>query len=239
MPAKWCPPDPAYLVQNYLSGMTLAQLAQHFGVRPETVRRALVDAGAPPRDRSAVMRQRMKTADPEERKRLTRAANAAVRGSHTPIERLACRARSIQQRGRLNTREQQVQQGLLARGIATVAQQAVGPYNVDLAAAPVAVEVYGGGWHFSGRHAARFPKRTVYLANAGWHMLVLWNSTYRPLDAATLDHAAAFIKEARRNPALRRQYRVVRGAAEVTAAGCIHEDDLTMVLATACRLDGP
>ncbi|GAG79305.1 unnamed protein product, partial [marine sediment metagenome] len=61
-------------------------------------------------------------------------------------------------------------------------------------------------WH--GYHFAVVEKRFRYILNAGWTILVIAVSKLYPITSETADYIAAFIQRARRDPSLRRQYRM-------------------------------
>ena len=91
---------------------------------------------------------------------------------------------------------------LVARGITFVPQRAVAQYNIDLAIGDsIAVEVFGGGWHGYGRHAARFEERTRYLLSHGWHQVVIWINPRRKdgLNIA-FDQLMDFVQMLQREP---------------------------------------
>jgi hypothetical protein len=115
------------------------------------------------------------------------------------------------------------------RGVSCIQQQAIGPYNCDLGAFPVAVEIFGGNWHFSGAHLARSEERTRYLLNAGWHVLMVQATANHPIDAATADYIAVYVKEARRDLSVLREYRVIRGAGETIAGGSANDEHISIV----------
>ena len=108
-------------------------------------------------------------------------------------------------------------------------QHAIGPYNCDLGAYPVAVEIFGGNWHWSGRHLLRSPERFRYILNAGWHILVLHITRRCPVTIEIADYVAAYVDETRRDPARRREYRVVGRAGELLTAGSVDDDEITII----------
>jgi hypothetical protein len=111
---------------------------------------------------------------------------------------------------------------LAERGIDSIAQRAIGVYNVDLAALPVAVEVLGGGWHsIKTVHA----ERTPYILDEGWHLVMVWDYEGRSsLGPGAADYVVAFLDEVRRNPPATCQYRVISGQGKLLAA-CGREDN--------------
>jgi hypothetical protein len=103
--------------------------------------------------------------------------------------------------------------------------KAIGPYNVDIALAPIAVEVFGGAWHGGGRAAARWPKRIRYLLDEQWHVVVVWVEHARdPLTIGAAEYVVALRDQLRRNPALVGQYRVIRGSGKEIIRGCANDD---------------
>jgi len=119
--------------------------------------------------------------------------------------------------------------GMLSeRGIETTPQLAIGPYNCDLAARPVAVEVFGGHWHWHGHHLARVEERFRHLMDAGWNILVIPVNFSSPLTAAVADYAASYIKATRRDPPAICEYRVVWRAGEFATSGCADDDEISI-----------
>lgn len=116
---------------------------------------------------------------------------------------------------------------LAERGLSPIAQKAIGKYNVDVAVAPVAVEVLGGGWHMANRHHAT---RTPAILDAGWHMLFVWDHEgYSALGPGAADYVVAFLDEIRRNPPTVSQYRVISGNGQFLSAGSRDDDEFALV----------
>jgi hypothetical protein len=96
-----------------------------------------------------------------------------------------------------------------------VLQKAVGPYNIDIAAKPIAVEIFGGHWHGSGRHVARAPKRFRYLLDQGWPFVIVWaDARHAPLTPDAAQYIVTFAEFVRSHPTARREYRVIWGTGE-------------------------
>ena len=103
---------------------------------------------------------------------------------------------------------------LTDRGFSTTIQKAIDIYNVDIAidSPPIAVEVFGGGWHAYGSHKARFHKRIKHLLDNGWSVVIIWLDARRyPFSIGCIDYIDAFAKSLRLNPSTRGQYRVILG----------------------------
>ena len=98
------------------------------------------------------------------------------------------------------------------RGIETIPQLTVGPYNLDLAAPySIAVEVHreNGMPH----RRVDIVKRINYLCDAGWHCCYVWVNRAGLTESAT-DEVIAFIEFAKSNPSATREYRVIRGTGQ-------------------------
>jgi hypothetical protein len=96
-------------------------------------------------------------------------------------------------------------------------QRACGPYNIDLLAGEtIAVEVYGGGWHANGRHAARHGERTRYLLDRGFDVVIVWvEKKYGRAWVGALKHVVADLERSDRTPSAVREYRVIRRRGEI------------------------
>ena len=222
--------DSDYLVERYLSGVSEKGLADELGITRGPIRRHLLEAGVQPRGRSEAETLRWTQMTSGQRAAQVAAAHAAVLGTKKSPADLAARAIHKQQNwtGLITPSEATLRQMLDERGLPTVPQQAIGPYNCDLGAFPVAVEIYGGNWHWYGRHIARTPERFRYLFNRGWHIIAVHVVASRPLKAAAADYIVAFHQQASRNPAAPREYRVIRGDAQPLASGCENDDEISL-----------
>ena len=219
------------LVRLYTEGTSEKALAARFAVSRTVIKRNLTEAGVERRNKSAAMYTRMAQASPEERQRLSAAAHDAVRGKPQTLDHRMKRARTVEALGKMQPTEQAAKRILEARGITSVPQKAIGPYNCDLGCAPVAVEIFGGNWHFTGLHMARTPKRLRYMMDEGWHVLMIVVSRQFPITGEVADYAVSWIQERRSNPAMVREYRVVRGAGQLISSGCAEDDDVSIVSA--------
>jgi len=226
------PLDVEHLVREYLAGRSVLDLAREFGVSRNVIDRRLDRAGIERRGRSAANIVRMSKLTPEERSANAAAAHAAIRGTARSFETKVRVALAKQASGVIDSEwEAMVAADLRSCGIDPIPQLAIGPYNCDIAAHPVAVEVFGGHWHFSGRHLARAEERIRYLGDAGWHVLMLVINERVPAyryTVATGDHLVAYIKQARANPAAPRKYRVIDCRGQALAAGRCDDDNIAI-----------
>jgi transposase-like protein len=217
-------------ISMFRSGIGVAGIAKRLGTSPNVVSLRLKDAGVSLRNRSQQQSARMQRATEPERRALAKAAHEAAKGREKTMAEKCQAAQTCQLRGsrRRSPNEDLMAALLRERGIDTVPQMAIGPYNCDLAAHPVAVEIFGGNWHFFGQHAARAEERFRYIMDAGWDILAIVINKRFPLNAAVADYVATEINEARRNPAEARQYRVVWGAGEISTGGSADDDHFSI-----------
>ncbi len=217
------------LIREYLSGKTAVEVASIFGTTRARVRRILESHSIPVRGRGDTNRILMARRTPEENSRNTAAAHAAARGRKVSIEERSKTAKTLERRHyNVGCWEHSLAEMLSARGIVTVPQKAIGPYNCDLAAYPVAVEVFGGNFHFFGHHYARLPKRVRYLLDAGWDVLMVLTYPRYPITDACADDLAAYVDAARRNPTKRREYWVILGTGDPIAGGSGNDNQLSI-----------
>ena len=206
------------IVAAYQAGESEYSLSRRYGVSRDALRKRLLDQGVEIRSHSEAGKSRDAKMTVEERQSQAAAAHEAVRGvPHTEAQLLA-RSAAREARGRCDSAgEQFILDQLVQRGVQPVTQKAIGKYNVDLAVAPVAVEVLGGGWHLAKRHHA---VRTPYILDQGWALLFVWNHEG---DSALTERAAeyvvAYLDETRRDPSLIGEYRVISGSGELLARG--------------------
>lgn len=226
------------LLLLYRSGISEQLLASSYGVSRNVIRRRLLELGVKPRAGKEATRLRWEQMTLSQRQRQTAAANRASRGKPKTFEELCLRALTHQSKGLgISLTEQILRDMLLERGVTTIPQQAIGPYNCDLGTEPVAVECFGGNWHFTGRHARREPKRVNYLLDAGWHVLYVHINLRYPLLPAAADYIVAFYQETSSHPAMRREYCMIGGTGEVFFTGCHQSDNRPVIPPFTSRLN--
>lgn len=224
------------ICDSYLAGASENEIAKMYGLSRQRVGNVLRKAGVERRSVSEANRVAMSRRSPEENARNTQAAHDAVRGKRYSFEEKCARARRLHGKPQGFATELLYQAWLKLRHIDTVAQHAIGPYNCDLTAEPVAVEVFGGHWHGSGKHAATFPERSRYILDHGWNLMIVWvNQSSQRLSESSADYVAAFIEESRRDPTLRGEYRVVWGDGQVVSTIGKEVDDFALVPARRRR----
>lgn len=220
------------VVNLYRKGIGAQGIADKFGCSRQPVLRILKKRGVELRDRSDQQQARMNRASPSVIAHLTKAAHEACAGiTHTEEHR--CKVAAGREKNRpkkfISPYELKLARMLLDKGIPTVPQKAIGRYNCDLAAYPVAVEIFGGHWHWHGNHIRIAEKRFRYIMDRGWSILAIHlGKTRFPLTPAVADYVAAYIKATRTNPPLVCEYRVIWGAGEFSTGGSLDDDTFSI-----------
>ena len=222
----------------YATGISEKAVAEKFGVSRNLVRRRLLRQGIQPRDQSASMYLRMAQMTAAERSQLAAASHEAVRGRVVSLAEKERHALGVQRTlGNVSPGERFLVAMLKERGVDNLIQQkAIGPYNVDIAAGTVAVEVLGGGWHNSKPHG----KRLRYLLDRGWDVIYIWvDGLWSPLGSGAAEYVVAHLQFRQSHPATRRCYRVIRGSGELVTAGEFDGGDVPDVVPISSRPNLP
>jgi hypothetical protein len=186
----------AEIAAAYRSGVTLCDLATKYSVDRNAIKTRLHKAGVRVRDYA------------ETRRLIDREQALTNLAESRP--------------NRIGWGEDIVKQWLIERGEEPDAQFPVGVKNLDLALAPVTVEIW---------LATRFPfndpycrERIEYLANRGWTSLYIYISRRtRVLLPCVVDEIIRIRDLTRRNPSAPRKHWVIRGCGELAA---VAGDDL-------------
>lgn len=217
-------------IKLFESGVGISGIARDMCLSVEVIRRAFNHAGIKTRNRSEQQFARMRKATPEQRKEWSSHSHNAIRGKpakRTRLEKMA-RTKELRCSPRKSPYEDILASMLETRGIEFVAQKAIGIYNCDLAAHPVAVEVWGGHWHWHGEHLARTEKRFNEVMNSGWHIIAIAVNVTSPLTESVADYVTSFIDMCRSNPSIPREYRVIWRAGEFVTRGCLNDDNFSI-----------
>lgn len=206
----------------YNSNIGVKAIAKEFGISDTVVKDRFIKAGIHIRNRSEGMYARMANTSPEEKLRLSSAAHNAVKGVSRSEEHLCAIANSRERNGSFISRTEVILREMLeARGFTCQAQKAVGRYNVDVAITepPISVEVFGGGWHFVGDHAARFRKRTEYILNKGWTQVCVVVGTDYPLEVGAIEYIVSLAQALSLGKPIESREHVIFGNGNTTAIG--------------------
>lgn len=222
-----------HVVELYTGGVGVGGIAKRLGISPRPVERVLREKGIPLRGRSEQQFARMARTTTEERRRLTDAAHHARRGTRSSEEELLRRAATRERtQSQASPYEEELHVILKQRGYDVRPQMAVGPYNIDLAIPPTAIEVLGGEWHNSDQRSHLLVKRTLYLCGRGWFVAMVMVNPDRgfTLNDALADQLIAYLDTARSDPtALVGQYRMFWGQHHDPVGGRPDTDGVSVV----------
>lgn len=226
-------------IEFFKAGIGVGGIADHYKVSPSAVARIFKANGVKLRNRSEQQAARMARTSPNDRSKAAKAAHDAVRGMKRSEEELAKRALTREARQtHVSAYEKRLAAMLRKRGVDPICQKAIGRYNCDMAVHPVAVEIFGGGWHWTGAHFERTEDRLRYFLDSGWHVLMIHIESRRaPLTAAIADYIVSYVEKVRSDPSTIREYRVVRGAGDLLASGRADDDKLSIIPAFTSARD--
>lgn len=215
------------IAAEYTAGESEYALSLKYSVGRGTIRSRLLEQGVQIRDQSEAGLVRTSRMTFEERGAQAWAANNATRGVTPDEDRLERAARTRMERGGFDSAAEKLLWELCsALGLHLQSQMAIGRYNVDLANRPVAVEVFGGGWHL--RRKARHAERTKQILDQGWHLLIVWDLSESRLGAGAAEYLHAWHQEASGQPASTREYRVISGEGQLLSAGRVDRYEFTL-----------
>lgn len=220
-------------MRRYQSGETELAIALSTGISRPALRRRLINAGIHPRGMREAQAIRYSNTTPEQRLALTEAAHAAVRGVPQTYEDLCKRAIGREAKARIKSDMERIMIGWLGdRGVEVVPQKAIGPYNVDIAitSSRIAVEIFGGNWHGSGRHAARYRKRCDHLIDADWLPIIVWVTRSWPLSQGAADYIVALHQARRDGESGGGQEHVIGGRGELSPVAEVKSHNGAVVL---------
>lgn len=219
------------IIRLYNSGTSVNALAKQFKVSRTVIMHRLKQANVVIRGQTEANQIMMAARTPEENARNVRAAHDAVRGKRRSHEELCQRALTREQtfNSFVSSYEREIAQELSKRNIEFIPQKAVDKYNIDFAIFDnVAFEIYGGGWHSSGRAAARFTKRSKELFNRGYTIVICWiDSVHKFSPSAIVDYLVALNEILCSDPTSRCKHYVIRGNGQLSTIGCKDLDYVT------------
>lgn len=218
------------VLRDYRQGASVKRIAERYGVVRSSIDLRLRRSGITPRSRSDAERMKWQQMPPRRRAKQVEAAHQATRGVPKSLAHKTAHARTTEARANhTSPLEIILLNALKARGCAVRQQTAIGPYNCDLTIDGVAVEVFGGQWHFYGRHAERLPERTRYILDRGWPMIFVVVNRQFPIGPRLADEIIAHADQMRRDPALATEYRVIRGDGQFLTSGRADDAEITIV----------
>lgn len=213
---------------RYLAGESVNSLAKFYNTSRSVITIRLKHAEIELRGQTTANQLRAALTPAEEHIRRAENAHAAIRGVKRTENELIQRAQTRELRpSNVSQAEILLAQWLTERGVSVIPQQAIGKYNVDLGTHPIAVEVFGGGWHFAKNHIERFD----YIFNAGWHVLIVYVSgRLSVLTPGAADYIVSFLQETTANPTAPREYRMIWGEGKLYTAGSANSYELASIV---------
>ena len=225
--------DAACIVERYIAGASEKALADEHHISRTLIRARLLAAGVSPRTRTEAERLKWSVMKRDRFlvERQCRGAWAASTGRVVPLHTLRAAARMRAQRlSHIGRYEDALRIALRRCGMVAIPQYVVGPYNLDLAIRParVAVEILTAYINIAKSAAAH---RIHYLFDHGWSVLILWCPARQgaPKADTLAQHVITFMEATSRNPAVRRQYGVIRGDGQPVPASRFQRYDGTRV----------
>lgn len=213
---------PSEVISRYQSGESEYAIANSLGITRAPLRKYLVDAGVEIRSHSKAGLLRASKMTEGERLKQASAAHAAVRGKPRSKSSNIIGARTRQRATSCDSEiENRFMNMIVPFGHIPVRQKAISVYNLDFAFEEfsVAVELFGGGWHATGKHARVHFERSKYLLDQGWDLICIWTCNAKwPLTIGSAKYVDSFLNEVRCLPSGRRQYRMIRGTGEPSPA---------------------
>lgn len=218
------------IIEIYESGESIKKIAKKFNTSRTVVKHRLKEAGVALRTRSEQEKIKWDRMTPEQRESQVAAAHKATKGRTVPYEAKVKRAKTVQ-RKMLNVSdyEYQVAKMLRKSGMNPIHQKPIGIYNCDLVIGSVAVEIFGGHFHWYGSHLARTEKRFRYIMDCGYDILVIHVTERYPIHPNITNYVANMLDFSSRNPSRTRKYRVVQGACELVAEGSADDNHISII----------
>lgn len=168
----------------------------------------------------------------------TNAAHNAIKGTKRTIHDLERRAIGKERKPPALSRwEALFRNWLVSQNIPFTISKAVGKYNLDFAVGDsIAVELFGGAFHSTGRAAARLHERMEYLINRGWNVYIIWClSKETTIFPRCFDDFVTFMEQVGGNKASMGQYRVIWSDGDFISCGGRESDYLSRIKPPAFR----
>lgn len=230
MPDKITNLDTDYIIREYASGVGVGGIADKLGVSPRPIERVIRENGVVLRGRGAQQQARMDKATPAEKRALVRNANIAARGSVRTFATKCKLAKSLA--GRVDVHHVSALEDAFAEmlddaNVTCTRQVACGPYLCDFVIDSIAVEIWGGNYHFSGLHIARAPERFKYILDTMKAAIIITVNNTNPLTPRLIKALVANIDELSRHPTLSGEYRMLWSNGDYVTGNCLDGDNFT------------
>jgi very-short-patch-repair endonuclease len=222
------------MVKLFDEGTSVLGIARKYSCSRGAVCRRLEQAGRTPRGCGESQTLRWERAPVGEGQRITAAAHVAARGRRHTFEEMRNRADCRQRLAdptKLKGHERAFYD-LASPFLKLVPQLAVGPYNLDFSVAdsPIAVEIFGGGWHLADKHIRLFNQRSPYIRDAGFSVVAIWCCKKQTIDRRGVDYVRALVDQARGDKTVLREQYVICGDGQPATTGSRKLNYLTGVM---------
>ena len=213
----------------FLSGKSVKALAAHFSTSRTVINLRLRKMGVSARNRSEAQRVKLAQMSLTERRAVTAAANSAWRGQKLSYADKLRRARTKEKFPKIYPLESRLMKLLQEQGISgIIPQKAIGMYNCDIAATPVAVEVWSKSFPPSRAAQARqSTKRIKKFLRKGWHVVVVTDRPV-PIGKGAAAYLTAYIQRMRGKPSAPREYRMISGTGKLLASDSLESHKLSV-----------
>lgn len=217
------------IVSAYISGESELSISNRFGIARTGISRILRDANIKKRTGSEANIIRFQKASVKDRKKITKAANEAIRNKPKDFFIQSSIKQAIkkeQSQSKIGFLEDDFADYFSNNGYPIVKQKAVYLYNIDIAIRNIAVEIHG---NTSNPHThPKYRKRVIELLKRGWHVIYI-KTTGNFSFQRTADKACRMIDLIQSNKSVGCQYGMVRGAGELISSGCLDGDNFSCV----------
>jgi very-short-patch-repair endonuclease/transposase-like protein len=220
----------------YNQGIGVAGIAKRLGYGRTYMVCFFDKHGIRQRNRKEQQFERMKNSTQEQIAHLTQKAHKTAKGRKRSFEELRNRAVSrYKNQSFADSKYEAFFSDYLSKmKIEFDRQFPCGPYNLDFIIGYVAVEIFGGNWHYSGLHFARFAERTKYVLNSGFFLICIFVSESKGdnFESIINDKFIPVFNSFRGDKSGITKYRVIWGTSEYITGGSCNDNDFPLIKPT-------
>lgn len=217
------------VINLYSSGASVLSMSKQFNVSRNAIERVIAKNKLPIRNGSEANLIRFKNASLDEKRKVVKKANEAMRKlphafhHESSIKQAISKEISLKKVGQFET---DIIEYLKKFNYNPIPQKAFGTYNIDIAIGNIAIEVHVNS---ANPHAhPYFMKRIIMLLKGNWNVIYL-KITQGGLNKRGFDQLRICVDFFSHNPSIAREYRMMRGTGEAVAIGHLNGDNLTIV----------
>lgn len=223
----------------YKYGVGIVGIADRLEISRDLLKNELIRQGIKIRTQSEQESAKWAIMDEKSRKKQVKDCHIATKGCKKSFKTLEKRAKTMEKVKTLHIGifESIIADKITSNGFSIVTQKAIGKYNIDIFVnGRIAVEVWGGGWHFYGRHKARFSKRTKEVLNSG-HPLIIVNITNTCNIDAIYSNLIRLLNILCSNPSPACEYWMIRSTGDLILGGNINNVNISNIRASKNTVD--